>query len=124
VLGAEGDIVFPWRDGTEAGLKADQGLNGSLRGRAGIALDRFLLYGTAGLAGTELELSSAAGKDDQDLWGWTAGAGIEGMITDNITARVEYRFTDYSDENFNLGGANVNSDLQTNTIHGGLGFKF
>jgi outer membrane immunogenic protein len=124
VLGAEADLVFPWRDGTEAGLKADQGLNGSLRGRAGIALDRFLLYGTAGLAGTELELSSAAGKDDQSLWGWTAGAGVEGMITDNITARIEYRFTDYTDENFNLGGVGVNSDLQTNTIHGGVGVTF
>ena len=79
----------PWRDGTEGGIKADQGLNGSLRGRAGIALDRFLLYGTAGLAGTKLELSSAGDSDDKDLWGWTAGAGVEGMITDNITARID-----------------------------------
>jgi outer membrane immunogenic protein len=124
VVGAEADIVGPWRDGSEGGIKADQGLNGSLRGRAGIALDRFLLYGTAGLAGTELELSSAAGSDDQDLWGWTAGAGVEGMITDNITARVEYRFTDYDDKTFELGGADAKSDLQTNTIHGGIGFKF
>jgi outer membrane immunogenic protein len=124
VLGGEADLVFPWRDGSEAGLKADQELNGSLRARAGIALDRFLLYGTAGLAGTELELSSAAGKDENELWGWTAGAGVEGMITNNISARVEYRFTDYDDETFNLGGANVKSDLQTNTIRGGIGFKF
>ena len=33
-----------------AASNADQGLNGSLRGRAGIALDRFLLYGTGGVA--------------------------------------------------------------------------
>ena len=39
-----------------------------------------LIYGTAGLAGTELELSSAAGSDDQTLWGWTAGAGVESNI--------------------------------------------
>lgn len=124
VVGAEGDILFPWRDETNGGIKADQGLNGSLRARAGIALDRFLLYGTAGLAGTDLELSSAAGKDNQDLWGWTAGAGVEGLITDNITARVEYRFTDYGSENFNLGGVGVESGLTTNTIHGGVGIKF
>lgn len=124
VLGAEADLVGPWRDGSEGGIKADQGLNGSLRGRAGIALDRFLLYGTAGLAGTELELSSAGDSDDQDLWGWTAGAGVEGMITDNITARVEYRFTDYDNKTFDLGGADVKSDLQTSTIHGGVGLKF
>jgi len=124
VVGAEADIIGPWRDGSEGGIKAHQGVNGSLRGRAGIALDRFLLYGTAGLAGTELELSSAGDSDSTDLWGWTAGAGVEGMITDNITARVEYRFTDYDSKTFNLGGADVKSDLQTNTIHGGVGFKF
>ena len=38
--------------------------------------------------------------------------------------RLTYRFTDYNDEDFNLGGANVNSDLQTNTIRGGIGLKF
>lgn len=124
VVGAEGDVLFPWRDNSAGGITADQGLNGSLRARAGIALDRFLLYGTAGLAGTELELSSAAGSDEQALWGWTAGAGVEGMITDNITARVEYRYTDYADETFNLGGGAVNSDLTTSTIHGGIGLKF
>jgi outer membrane immunogenic protein len=124
VIGGEGDIVFPWRDGSSGGLEAEQGLNGSLRARAGIALDRFLLYGTAGLAGTELELSAAGASDETALWGWTAGAGVEGMITDNITARVEYRFSDYGDEDFNLGGANVNSDFTTSTIRGGLGLKF
>jgi len=124
VVGGEADLVFPWRDGAEGGIRAEQGLNGSLRARAGIALDRFLLYGTAGLAGTELELSSAGQSDDQQLWGWTAGAGLEGMITDNITARIEYRFTDYQDQTFDLGGPDVESDLQTNTIHGGIGLKF
>jgi outer membrane immunogenic protein len=124
VVGAEGDLLFPFRDGSSGGITADQGLNGSLRGRAGIALDRFLIYGTAGGAGTELELSSAIGSDEQTLWGWTAGAGVEGQVIDNVTARVEYRFTDYFDEDFNLGGANVNSDLSTHTIHGGIGLKF
>jgi outer membrane immunogenic protein len=124
VVGAEGDLVFPFRDGDAGGIEAEQGLNGSLRGRAGIALDRFLLYGTAGGAGTDLELSSAAGSDEQTLWGWTAGAGVEGQILDNVTARIEYRFTDYFDENFTLGGATVNSDLDTHTIRGGIGLKF
>ena len=124
VVGAEGDLLFPFRDETAGGISVDQGLNGSLRGRAGIALDRFLVYGTAGGAGTDLELSSAAGSDEQTLWGWTAGAGVEGQVLDNVTARIEYRFTDYFDEDFNLGGANVNSDFDTHTIRGGIGLKF
>jgi outer membrane immunogenic protein len=124
VIGAEGDLLYPFRDGSSAGITAEQGLNGSLRGRAGIALDRFLVYGTGGLAGTQLELSSAAGSDEETLWGWTAGAGVEAMVLDNVTARIEYRYTDYDAENFNLGGAAVNSDFSDHAIRGGIGLKF
>lgn len=124
VVGAEADLLYPFRDGDTAGLEVEQGLNGSLRGRAGIALDRFLVYGTGGLAATQLELSSAAGDDEQALWGWTAGAGVEGMVTDNITARIDIRYTDYEDENFSLGAGTVNSDFSDHTIRGGVGFKF
>ncbi len=124
VVGAEGDALFPWRDGSSGGLSVDQGLNGSLRARAGIALDRFLLYGTAGAALSDFEVSGGGFKDDQTLWGWTAGAGVEGMLTDNITARVEYRYTDYQDETFSLGGVPVDSDFKTHTIRGGVGLKF
>jgi outer membrane immunogenic protein len=124
VVGAEGDVLYPFRDGDNAGLEIDQGLNGSLRGRAGIALDRFLLYGTGGAALTDIELSSPAGSDDDVLWGWTAGAGVEGQVLDNVTARIEYRYTDYEDQTFSLGGAPVDSDFTTHTIRGGVGLKF
>ena len=124
VVGAEGDILFSGVDGEDAGVEFDQGLNGSLRARAGIALDRFLIYGTGGAALTNLELSNAAGSDDQTLWGWTAGAGAEALVTDNITARVEYRYTDYQDETFTLGGADVDSDLTSHSVRAGVGVKF
>ncbi len=71
-----------------------------MRARAGIALDRFLVYGTGGAAVTDLQLSNAGGSDDDVLWGWTAGAGVEGMLTDNLTARIEYRYTDYGSDDF------------------------
>lgn len=124
VIGGEGDILWPFRDDSEGGVHVDQGLNGSLRARAGIALDRFLVYGTGGLALTNLELRAGGDGDDQTLWGWTAGAGVEGMLTDNITARIEYRYTDYQDETFNTGAGPIESDFSTHTIRGGVGVKF
>jgi outer membrane immunogenic protein len=123
VVGAEGDLLFPFVDGEDAGIEVEQGLNGSLRARAGIALDRFLLYGTGGLAGTELELTQAGVSDDETLWGWTAGVGGEAMVTDSITARVEYRYTDYEDETFEVAPA-ISSDFTTHSIRGGVGLKF
>ena len=124
LLGIEGDVLASGVEGSEDGVDLDQGFNGSLRARAGIALDQFLLYGTAGGAVTELGLDDALGGDEQTLLGWTAGAGAEAMITDNITARVEYRYTDYEDETFTLGGGDVDSDLSTHSVRAGVGFKF
>lgn len=124
VVGAEGDLIISGVNGDDGGIEVDQGLNGSLRARAGIALDRFLIYGTGGAAMTKLELDDGLDSDDQALWGWTVGAGTEAMVTDNITARVEYRYTDYQDETFTLGGGDVDSDYSTHSVRAGVGVKF
>ena len=124
VFGAEADVLASGLEGEEGGLQIHQGLNGSLRARAGIALDQFLLYGTGGVAMTDVEASAGGDSDDATLWGWTAGAGVEAMVTDNITARVEYRYTDYEDETFTLNGGSGAGDLSTHSVRAGVGFKF
>lgn len=124
VVGAEGDVIVSGVEGDAGRLSVDQGLNGSLRARAGIALDQFLLYGTGGAALSNVELSRGGTEDDQALWGWTVGAGAEAMVTDNVTARVEYRYTDYMDETFSVGGGDVDSDLSTHSVRAGVGLKF
>lgn len=124
VFGAEADVLASGVEGDEGGLNVDQGVNGSLRARAGIALDQFLLYGTGGVAATDVQVSAGGDSDNATLWGWTAGAGAETMLTDNITARVEYRYTDYEDETFTLNGGAGEGDLTTHSVRGGIGFKF
>lgn len=74
---------------------------GSIRGRLGVAFDRFLVFGTGGWAtgnpATSFALTGAApfltggGKCN----GWTLGAGAEYAITDTILGRVEYRYTSF-----------------------------
>ena len=126
VLGGEGDLLVSGLDGEENGIAFDQGLNGSVRARAGIALDDFLLYGTGGAAVSNVELEGSDGGEDQTLWGWTAGAGAEAALTDMVTARVEYRYTDYEDETFSLGGGagDVETDLSTHSVRAGVGVRF
>ncbi|MBP0500691.1 porin family protein, partial [Mycobacterium tuberculosis] len=75
------------------GYKAKQGVEGSIRARAGIALDPVLLYGTGGVAITDSKLSGPLGSESKTHVGWTAGAGAEAKITQNIVGRVEYRYT-------------------------------
>ncbi len=123
VVGVEGDAVYSGAEGSSGGVKVEQNWAGSVRARAGYSLESFLLYGTGGLALAEVEASSGGFSDSNTHLGWTLGAGVESMITDNITARIEYRYTDYEDKTFNLG-APTSADLNTNTIRAGVGVKF
>ena len=125
VFGAEGDLLLSGLEDSDDDVTIDQGLNGSLRARAGIALDQFLLYGTGGAAATSLDVSGEEGGQEDTLWGWTVGAGAEAMLTDSITARVEYRYTDYEEKTFSLGGEDeVGTDFSTHSLRAGLGVKF
>ncbi len=124
VYGGEADLNYSGVDSKHNGRTAQQGLNGSLRGRVGIDLNPVLLYGTAGVAATNAEMKQGGSKDDKTMLGWTAGAGVEAFVTNNVTARVEYRYSDYQSKDFNLGGTNVKSDFQDHSVRVGLGVKF
>ena len=123
VTGVEADMVLSDVEGAGAGTKVKQDWSASIRVRAGYSLESFLLYGTGGLAASGNELSGGGSKDSETLLGWTVGAGIESMITDNVTARVEYRYSGYEDKVFSLG-APTGSDLTTSTVRAGVGVKF
>lgn len=131
VIGVEADVLLSGVEDSVAvseGVRArlDQNWSGSLRARAGIGLDQFLLYGTAGVAATGVEASATGlGSADETVWGWTAGLGAEALVTSNITARVEYRYADYQDQTFELGeGAEVDAGLNTHSVRAGVGVKF
>nr|WP_314087996.1 porin family protein [uncultured Shinella sp.] len=124
VYGGEADLNYSGVDSKHNGLTAKQGINGSIRGRVGVDLNPVLVYGTAGVAATNTEMKNAAGSDDHTSVGWTAGAGVEAFVTNNVTARVEYRYSDYQGKDYNLGGTKVKSDFQDHAVRVGLGVKF
>jgi outer membrane immunogenic protein len=82
---------------------------GTVRGRAGIAFDRVLLYGTGGWAYGEGELdgpfasisgppptlATTAFSSSHSMDGWTAGGGIEWAFWGNWTAKFEYLYIDF-----------------------------
>ncbi|MBU2328839.1 MAG: porin family protein, partial [Alphaproteobacteria bacterium] len=130
VYGAEADISYAGEDGSAGSqapvgtLKGTQGVNGSVRGRVGYDLNPFLVYGTAGLAVANHELSGAGTDDEKLAAGYTVGAGVETFVTDNITARVEYRYSDYQKRDFNLGGSTVSRGFDDHSVKVGMGVKF
>lgn len=119
VLGAEADISFINADfgselvfNEEVILRIDQNVDyvGTVRVRAGYAFDRALLYGTGGLAvaGVEndfasvIDLAEAPGvgvsqTDDDTLFGYAIGGGLDYAVTDQISIGGQYLYTSFDD---------------------------
>ncbi|MET4632330.1 outer membrane protein [Kaistia defluvii] len=109
---------------------------GTVRARAGYAVDRFLPYVTGGLAWANAELDfhnqiiadgnvavDLSASDKQTFTGWTIGAGLEYAVTNNITAKVEYLYADLGSKDFDLGTP-VSADITMQTVKFGLNYKF
>ncbi len=125
VYGAEADVGYNGEDGSAgAGLTGTQGVNGSLRARVGYDMNPFLVYATGGVAAANHTIESATDEDSQAAVGYTVGAGVEALVTDNIMARVEYRYTDYASRDFDIDGATVSRGFDDHSVKVGIGVKF
>jgi len=104
---------------------------GTLRGRLGVAFDRMLVYGTAGGAAGALRSNftiPAGTTSTTETYGtWTAGAGLEYGITDNLSARLEYLYLDSGNVTTGVIGSpatTVTSRLKDNLVRAGLNYRF
>ncbi|MCC2689524.1 MAG: Opacity protein antigen [Rhizobiaceae bacterium] len=125
VVGPEADIGYNFSEGESAGTTTESGWEGSLRGRLGyVVTPEILLYVTAGGAAKQLEISAAGGSDSNTMLGWTAGAGADMMVTDNVFGRVEYRYTDFGSDTFTTGPVSGEVSDRDHRVTFGLGMKF
>lgn len=136
VLGLEGDI-----DATTFDQTRDYGGNsvnaridwtGSARGRVGVAFGQFAMingiqaYATGGVAFARIRAQTPGFTDAANHTGYTVGGGVEAAITQNISARVEYLYTEYSNELYALGPnvGTVEMDARSNVVRGGISYYF
>jgi outer membrane immunogenic protein len=116
---------------------------GTVRGRVGYAVDRFLPYATGGLAWAHSEASiscpTGAGfgvcsipqfagqsrSDDVTSTGWVLGVGLDYAFAENWSANVEYLYADFGKETYDLdifGEGEVDSTL--NMLKLGVNYRF
>jgi outer membrane immunogenic protein len=127
VLGAEGDAS--WSGINEEGefdLDTDEEEIGfdwlaSARLRGGLAFDRFMVYATGGVGFTEFDSDGVNDDDDEVQVGWVAGGGAEFLLTNNVTAGVEYLHYEF-DETFEDGDESIDSSVDV--IRGRVNVKF
>ncbi|WP_456622765.1 outer membrane protein [Bradyrhizobium sp. P5_C12] len=140
VVGIEGDADFGRVDGgfTVSILRFDarKEWESSIRGRLGFTpTERLLLYVTGGVAFTELKyrwMDNSVGTPfapaDANIFktGWTAGVGGETALTDRVTARLEYRYSDFGTTRFDwrdlLGSYEQHPRFQS--VRGGVSVRF
>ncbi|NOJ41232.1 porin family protein [Bradyrhizobium sp. WSM 1791] len=133
--------VFP---GPAVPVSLDQKLEwfGTVRGRVGVlATPRVLFYATGGLAYGEVKTTETIGLvpvtfSNSDIRvGYTVGAGVEGVIGGNWTAKLEYLWVDLGRTTGSfvttipaLGGgvltSNYSSRITDNIVRVGLNYKF
>jgi outer membrane immunogenic protein len=115
VIGLQGEIGGTDMEHELAGpfggltVDAEPKTTASVSARAGwLTTPDTLLYLIAGWSyakyDVDIGLFGGSANFKEKYNGWHAGAGIETRLTHNLTARVEYRFTQYGDEDWDTGG--------------------
>jgi outer membrane immunogenic protein len=133
---------------TGTALTYDQSLEwfGTVRGRVGVLVTpKVLFYGTGGLAYGSIKTTgtlagntpngvavSSVGSNSSTRVGWTVGAGVEGKLSSNWSAKLEYLYMDldsFRTGSFTLApastiGANVDSHFRDHILRAGLNYTF
>ncbi len=159
VFGVEADIQFTsirndWfefeindddAEYTDVSYRAELDWLGTLRGRIGYAFDRFMIYGTGGLAvghidfhvrhtqieeDDGLDITAVSGSNGSTQWGWTLGIGGEFMLAEHVTAKLEYLYVDLAGDDFYFDFDDSNRDAEgevgfnAHIVRVGLNYKF
>lgn len=130
VLGLETDIgtgrLGSRTDVTAGVLRTELDAIGSFRARAGFLLTpALMLYGTAGLAWANMDFGIVGNPSrGETLFGYQLGLGGELMVSNHVTLRLEYIFTDLERERVIHSGMTNLYDPDFHQVRAGISLKF
>ena len=124
VFGAETDLQLSGAEDVFAPWKFSNPWFGTLRGRAGVALNNILFYGTVGLAygGLQTQSTLTGVTESKTHTGWAGGLGMEVALVGNWTARAEYLYVDLTDRSYSLTG--TSNGLHSSFLRLGVNYRF
>lgn len=103
---------------------------GTVRARAGFAMDRALFYGHGGFAWAHTSQNISIGgttihSGNTNRAGWTIGAGIEYAFTDNVSLQTEYSYVHFGSRNvYSDATFYANERLNFHTLKAAVNFRF
>lgn len=142
VVGPEAEVTWStaktsFEDGDFEGfgignVKANRDLY--VGGRVGYAFTpRTMVYAKGGYTNAKFDVRNGDGtvvtSDDIDADGWRVGAGVEQAVSDNIFAKVEYRYSNYEKGELDFtgdipDGQRFDLDLDRHQVVAGVGMRF
>ena len=130
LIGLEGDVGFAGGDTTKSdptlgSVTTAGNFIGSIRGRAGVAWESALFYGTAGLAFSDISTRpTSASKKNEFRAGVVFGGGIEYALNEDWTARLEGLVYSFGDDETKYTGSARKADMGVATIRLGILKRF
>lgn len=101
---------------------------GTIRGRLGYAVDRWLVYVTGGGAYSENKARGNVGgipfSSSATGWSWTVGGGVETKFTHNWSIKGEYLYISTPDKLPVPTGARLSADTDSHVIRLGVNYHF
>jgi opacity protein-like surface antigen len=105
----------------------------TIRGRAGIIVDDYLVFATFGFAAANIEVDMTSVRFPTDVIapsdyneGWVVGAGVERKLSDNSGLKLEALFYDFGSDTYEqLDGGNpmkISNEIMTVSL--GYTFRF
>lgn len=128
IVGGEADISLSDQRQTQVNAgnvyKTSSWWNGSIRARAGMAMDRYMPFVSAGLAFSDNTLNVNGASDSKAQVGWALGAGMEGFVTDRIVVRGEFIYEGFGSQNHAVAGTNIGTNISSGILRIGAAYKF
>jgi outer membrane immunogenic protein len=94
---------------------------GTVRGRAGYAMNNVLLYGTFGFAYGGGTVTTGGASEANTHVGWAGGVGMEIGLTPEWSAKAEYLFVDLVDQRYSVFG---NTGFTSSIVRFGANRRF
>ena len=127
VFGLDGDISLLTNENRlqmKETVDADDDWFATARLRAGYDMGGTLLYATGGLAALSADFDADGDSHGETFLGWTAGGGIEHMMTESISIKAEALYADFGSSNFTLAGDETDIDADMVVVRAGISFRF
>lgn len=122
VFGGETDLQVSGSDDTFAPWKFSNPWFGTIRARAGVAWNSFLIYATGGFAYGGVKGEIPGLSETKTHGGWTAGGGVEVGLNSHWSAKAEYLYISLNDRLYTITGAQ--NGIWSNLFRLGVNYRF